>query len=57
MFLAPAGVSPEPSRRITIPPSDLSTALAYDFRAIGRDLSRATEKIEYARQLELKLVS
>ena len=56
IFLAPAGATPEPSRRITIP-NDTNTALAYDFGAIGRDLKRATYKIEHLSQMELELKS
>lgn len=57
IFLAPAGATPEPSRRITLPPSDATNALAHDFGAIGGDLKRAMDKVEHRYQLELQLNS
>ena len=55
IFLAPAGGIPQAPLRITLPPSNSTSALAYDFHAVSRDFVRAIERVEHAGQMELEL--
>lgn len=53
--LSPAGTTPPPKYRITLPPESATQAIAYDFGAVGGDLNRAIEKVRHLGQMELEL--
>jgi len=57
MFLAPFGKFPRPSFRITLPPQSASQAIGFDFSRVAGDLNHSIDKVENAKQLELKLTA
>jgi hypothetical protein len=53
IVLAPAGQLPRAEARITLPPENATSAIAYDFSKVAGDLHRSIDKIEHAEQLPL----
>jgi hypothetical protein len=55
IILAPANRLPRPHFRITLPPDNAMQAIGFDFSRVANDLTRSIDKIEHAKQLELKM--
>lgn len=55
IFLAPAGMLPQPQFRVTVPGGTAQQAIASDFSRVAADLCRATDRAERAAQLELSI--
>ncbi len=55
IFMAPAGLLPQPRLRLTLPGSTVEQAIAGDISRVAADLCHATERAEMASQLELSI--